>query len=73
MGSTIMGMNDGKVGAAASDLANWWVESVAGGVYEGIGEGMLLLGVNVFSRPSPFPSPSGRVADAVPLVGKAKQ
>ena len=65
MGSAIMSMNEGKVGTAMSDLAGWWVESIAGGFYEGIGEGMsVLLGVDVVSsRPLSSRSagaPSGR-------------
>lgn len=45
LGSAILRLNEGKVGAAVSDLAGWWVEGVAGGVYEGVGEGMMILGV----------------------------
>jgi hypothetical protein len=49
LGSTVLSLHDGKVGVAVSNLAAWWVEGVAGGIYEGIGEGMTILG---FIRPS---------------------
>lgn len=45
LGSAILGMNDGRVGMAVADLAGWWVEGIAGGIYEGVGEGMVVMGV----------------------------
>jgi hypothetical protein len=27
------------------NLASWWIEGVAGGIYEGVGEGMMHLGL----------------------------
>jgi hypothetical protein len=27
------------------NVATWWVEGVAGGIYEGVGEGMMHLGL----------------------------
>jgi hypothetical protein len=44
-GSTMMGFGKGRVGAAASSFAAWWIESVASGIYDGVGEGMVMLGV----------------------------
>lgn len=45
LGSAILSLNEGKVGAAVSNLGAWWVEGIAGGIYEGVGEGMVLLGI----------------------------
>ncbi|GAB1199149.1 hypothetical protein APSETT444_008494 [Aspergillus pseudonomiae] len=49
LGTTVLSLHDGKVGVAVSSLAAWWVEGIAGGIYEGIGEGMTILG---FIRPN---------------------
>ena len=43
-GSTMMGLGKGRVGAAASSFAAWWIESVVSGIYDGVGEGMVMLG-----------------------------
>ncbi|KAJ5091225.1 hypothetical protein NUU61_006095 [Penicillium alfredii] len=45
IGSTVLNMNEGRVGTAVSSAAAWWIEGVAGGIYEGVGEGMLHLGL----------------------------
>lgn len=39
----ICAMNDGKVGQAIGDLTVWWVQSVAGGVHQGVSEGFVVL------------------------------
>jgi hypothetical protein len=44
-GSAVCKFNEGRVGAAVGNLAAWWIEGVAGGVYEGVGEGMIHLGL----------------------------
>ncbi|KAL4873901.1 hypothetical protein BDV12DRAFT_159830 [Aspergillus spectabilis] len=44
IGSTILNMYDGKPSNAVSDTAAWWLEGIAGGIYEGVGEGMVILG-----------------------------
>lgn len=44
VGSVVFNRNEGRVGTAASNLAAWWIEGVAGGIYEGVGEGMVQLG-----------------------------
>jgi hypothetical protein len=43
LGSTMMGFGKGRVGAAASSFAAWWIESIASGIYDGVGEGMVML------------------------------
>ncbi|KAJ5983226.1 hypothetical protein N7481_005325 [Penicillium waksmanii] len=45
IGSAVCKFNEGRVGAAVGNLAAWWVEGIAGGVYEGVGEGMIRLGL----------------------------
>ncbi|KAF2840121.1 DEAD-domain-containing protein [Patellaria atrata CBS 101060] len=40
IGNTICSMNGGKVGQALNDAVIWWMRGVAGGVHEGVGEGM---------------------------------
>jgi hypothetical protein len=38
-------MNDGKVGRAIGDVVVWWVEGVAGGLQQGLGDGMTQVGL----------------------------
>lgn len=45
LGSAVYKLNEGRVGTAVTNLASWWVEGVAGGIYEGVGEGMMHLGL----------------------------
>lgn len=45
IGSAVCKLNEGRVGAVVGNLAAWWVEGIAGGVYEGVGEGMMHLGL----------------------------
>lgn len=45
IGSAVCKLNEGRVGAAVGNLATWWIEGVAGGIYEGVGEGMMHLGL----------------------------
>ena len=40
----IYGMRDGKVGQIITDAATWFVEGVTGGIHEGVGEGMVIMG-----------------------------
>ncbi|KAL4975606.1 hypothetical protein BDW66DRAFT_151722 [Aspergillus desertorum] len=47
LGTSFLNMYDGKPGSAVSEAAGWWVEGVAGGIYEGVGEGMAILGFEV--------------------------
>lgn len=34
-----------RLAGLLSGLAGWWVEDIAGGIYEGFGDGMAVLGV----------------------------
>ncbi|CAG8200296.1 unnamed protein product [Penicillium nalgiovense] len=44
-GAAVCKFNEGRVGAALANFAAWWMEGVAGGIYEGVGEGMVHLGL----------------------------
>lgn len=39
-------LDDGRVGEALTDFASWWVREIAGGVHEGLVEGMVILGAS---------------------------
>lgn len=41
---TICEMGDGKVGQLITEAATWVVEGVTGGIHEGVGEGMAIMG-----------------------------
>ena len=45
LGSALLNSHEGRVGAAVSSLAAWWMEGIAGGIYEGLGEGMIIMGL----------------------------
>jgi hypothetical protein len=45
LGNSVCQMNDGKVGQSLNDLICWWVRGVTGGIHQGIGEGLVVLGV----------------------------
>ncbi|KAJ6111092.1 hypothetical protein N7486_003327 [Penicillium sp. IBT 16267x] len=45
IGSAVCRFNQGRVGVAVANLASWWVEGIAGGIYEGVGEGMMHMGI----------------------------
>lgn len=40
----IYGMGDGRVGQIITETAAWFVEGVTGGIHEGVGEGMVIMG-----------------------------
>lgn len=40
----LLGMCGGKAGLAISRVAGWFVAGVAGGVHEGLGKGMVIIG-----------------------------
>jgi hypothetical protein len=42
--ATIYGMGDGRVGQLITETAAWIIEGVTGGIHEGVGEGMVILG-----------------------------
>ncbi|TVY82524.1 hypothetical protein LSUE1_G003876 [Lachnellula suecica] len=44
MAGTIYGMGDGKVGQIITETAAWVVEGVTGGIHEGVGQGMVIMG-----------------------------
>ncbi|KAL4934446.1 uncharacterized protein BDV17DRAFT_286156 [Aspergillus undulatus] len=44
LGNTVLNLYDGKPGTAVSGAAAWWAEGLAGGIYEGLGEGLVILG-----------------------------
>jgi len=41
---TIYGMGDGKAGQVITDAVSWFVEGVTGGILDGVGEGMVIMG-----------------------------
>ncbi|KAL2871898.1 uncharacterized protein BJX67DRAFT_376751 [Aspergillus lucknowensis] len=43
-GSAVLNIYDGKIGDTAASATSWWVEAVAGGIYEGLEGGMAILG-----------------------------
>ncbi|KAL1867434.1 hypothetical protein Plec18167_008707 [Paecilomyces lecythidis] len=42
--TAVLGLREGKFGAAVSELASWWIEGITGGICEGVGEGLIILG-----------------------------
>jgi hypothetical protein len=42
--NAIYGMGDGKVGQMITQTAAWFLEGIAGGIHEGVGEGMVIIG-----------------------------
>jgi hypothetical protein len=44
IGSTLTTLSEGKVFAGLCALTAWTMESVAGGVYDGVSEGLVVLG-----------------------------
>ncbi|KGO74038.1 hypothetical protein PITC_097240 [Penicillium italicum] len=45
IGAVVCKFNEGRVGVALTNFAAWWMQGVAGGIYEGVGEGMVHLGI----------------------------
>ncbi|KAJ5901624.1 hypothetical protein N7495_002152 [Penicillium taxi] len=45
VGAAICKFNEGRVATVVGSLAAWWIEGIAGGIYEGVGEGMMYLGL----------------------------
>ncbi|KAL2858151.1 hypothetical protein BJX68DRAFT_161366 [Aspergillus pseudodeflectus] len=64
LGATVLNMYDGKISDTASSATSWWVEGVAGGIYEGLEEGIMILGFTTpnskLERPSGVEPNSGR-------------
>ncbi len=42
--TAIYGMGDGRVGRVITRTAAWFVEGITGGIHEGVGEGMVIVG-----------------------------
>lgn len=42
--TALYGMGDGKVGQMITRTAAWFVEGVTGGIHEGVGKGMVIMG-----------------------------
>lgn len=45
IGTAVCQFNESRVGAAVGNWAAWWAEGIAGGIYEGVGDGMIHLGL----------------------------
>lgn len=56
----IYGMGDGKVGQMITETAAWLVEGVTGGIHEGVGEGLVIMGAAPRRSPSPRMVPTSR-------------
>jgi hypothetical protein len=39
-------MNEGKVGQALNELMVWWIRGVTGGIHQGVGEGLVIIGLD---------------------------
>ena len=42
--SALYGMCDGNVGQVITQTAAWFVEGITGGIHEGVGEGLVIMG-----------------------------
>lgn len=45
--NTVCTWNDGQVGESLESMVAWWIQGIAGGLCEGVGEGMEVLGVKI--------------------------
>ena len=64
LSSAVFKFNEGRLGVAVGSLIGWWVEGIVGGVYEGVGEGMMELGLLKPQDP-PQPPSGQRCNDAI--------
>jgi hypothetical protein len=46
-GDSVCKMNDGKVGNALQDFMVWWITGIAGGIQDGIGSGLAVMGMEI--------------------------
>jgi hypothetical protein len=44
LGHRICEMDEGRVGVALEDVMVWWIRGIAGGLRQGLGDGLLVLG-----------------------------
>lgn len=51
LSKALCSLNDGKVGQSMNEVMVWWIRSVTGGIHEGVGEGLSLVGVNSATMP----------------------
>lgn len=61
IGSSIVQLHEGHTGGAVSKFMLWWVENIAGGIYDGIGEGIALCGLDradLWPEMAPPPMPT---------------
>jgi hypothetical protein len=42
--AAVYGIGDGKVGQVLTDIATWVVEGITGGIHDGLGEGLAIVG-----------------------------
>ena len=45
IGGALFRAGNGRLGGVVVDSAAWWVEGISGGVCEGVGEGIGILGM----------------------------
>lgn len=45
--NSVYRMNEGKVGQALNELMVWWIRGVTGGIHQGVGEGLVIIGLDV--------------------------
>ncbi|KAJ5226373.1 hypothetical protein N7468_007598 [Penicillium chermesinum] len=43
--SAVCKLHEGRIGVLLGGIAGWWIEGIAGGIYDGVGEGMVHLGL----------------------------
>jgi len=41
---TVMQIGNGKIGALMAGTCAWWIEGISGGIHDGVGEGMAIMG-----------------------------
>lgn len=44
LGTVVLEMGDGKVGQIVAEVTKWLIDGVAGGIQEGVGEVMMIVG-----------------------------
>ena len=50
MADAVCRLNDGKIGNAMHEFGSWWIQGMAGGLHEGIGEGLAIVGATQDNR-----------------------
>ncbi|MCJ1305589.1 hypothetical protein MMC08_008404 [Hypocenomyce scalaris] len=45
VGDALLKIGNGRLGGVVIDTAAWWIEGISGGVHEGVGEGVAILGM----------------------------